>query len=269
MKIGMFDSGMGGLALLHKALESYPAEEYIYYADLENVPYGEKTNEQIISYAVTATEFMTSQACDAIVVACNTATSVAIETLRKMFSLPIIGVEPAVKPAVTHAGHLKVLVMATPVTVREAKLRELIISLDAQSDVFLLPMPELVKIAEREDFSSDAAKNYIKDRLSGLDLDEYSDLVLGCTHFNYFKDTLAEILPKHISIIDGSGGTVQHLANLLSLQKSSCAPHFSLFTTGGKPASEELTAKAARMLSRLDDVEMISCGKNDIEKPES
>ncbi len=261
MKIGMFDSGMGGLVLLHKALELYPSEEYIYYADLENVPYGEKTHEQILSYAVNASRFMADEGCDAIVVACNTATSVAIEELRKTFSIPVIGVEPAVKPAVTHEGHLKALVMATPVTVREAKLRELIISLDAQSDVFLLPMPELVKIAEREDFASDAAKNYINRQLSGINLDEYSDLVLGCTHFNYFKDTLSEILPKHISIIDGSDGTLHHLANLLSLQKSSCTPRFSMFTTGGKPASDELTARAARMLSRLDDVERISCGK--------
>lgn len=261
MKIGMFDSGMGGLVLLHKAMQTYSAEEYIYYADLDNVPYGEKTNEQILSYALKASEFMEGKECDAIVVACNTATSVAIKTLRNTFSIPIIGVEPAVKPAVTHKGHLKAIVMATPVTVREAKLHDLITSLDAQDDVTLLAMPELVKIAEREDFASDAAKNYILKQLSGVDFDEYSDLVLGCTHFNYFKDTLSEILPKHISIIDGSGGTVHHMADLLGLAERAGKADFSLFTTGGKKADTALIQKAARMLSRLDKLDTITSGK--------
>ena len=261
MKIGMFDSGMGGLVLLHKAMQTYSAEEYIYYADLDNVPYGEKTNEQIVSYAMAAAGFMAEQGCDAIVVACNTATSVSIDTLRNTFTIPIIGVEPAVKPAVTHKGHLKAIVMATPVTVREAKLHDLIQSLDAQDAVTLLAMPELVRITEREDFASDNAKNYILERLAGIDLDEYSDLVLGCTHFNFFKDTFSEILPKHISIIDGATGTLHHMADLLGISEKPGKAGFSLFTTGGKPADEALIKKAERMLERLDRIDTISCGK--------
>ncbi|MBP3814197.1 MAG: aspartate/glutamate racemase family protein, partial [Butyrivibrio sp.] len=100
MKIGIFDSGMGGLSVLHEAYHQLPDQEYIFYADTEHVPYGIKTPEQIIGYTTEIAEFLIDKGVDAIVVACNTATSVAIKELRKRFDLPILGMEPAVKPAV-------------------------------------------------------------------------------------------------------------------------------------------------------------------------
>ena len=253
MKIGMFDSGMGGLVLLHKAMQTYSAEEYIYYADLDNVPYGEKTNEQIVSYAMAAAGFMAEQGCDAIVVACNTATSVSIDTLRNTFTIPIIGVEPAVKPAVTHKGHLKAIVMATPVTVREAKLHDLIQSLDAQDDVTLLAMPELVRITEREDFASDNAKNYILERLAGIDLDEYSDLVLGCTHFNFFKDAFRAVLPLSTALIDGVEGTVNNLVS-----KTAGLPHGKVREAEYYVSGRAADSKRLEILhERLEEMEKI------------
>ena len=159
MKIGMFDSGMGGLTLLNKAVKELPNEDYVFYADINNLPYGTKSAEEIKGFADTALKFMVSRGCKAVVVACNTATSVAIESLRSKYALPILGIEPAVKPAVTHVGHKRVLVMATPVTVSQAKLHLLISSLDAEDDVDLLPMPELVRFAEREEFNSEAVYN--------------------------------------------------------------------------------------------------------------
>lgn len=263
MKIGMFDSGMGGLTLLHKALKMLPNEDYVFYADVKNLPYGTKTSEEIKTFAGDALKFMTDIGCKTVVVACNTATSVAIESLRRDFALPILGIEPAVKPAVTHKGHKRVLVMATPVTVREAKLHQLISALDAEDVVDLLPMPELVPFAEREEFDSRAVREYIENQLNGLDLSEYSDLVLGCTHFNYFKDTLADIFPSGTEIIDGSGGTIRHLGEVLSSLDISGggAGQVEFYISGGEPASHEFYEKAGRYLSRLDKMADITNGR--------
>ena len=98
--IGIFDSGMGGLTVLHQAMISLPKESYLYYADTDHVPYGLKTNEQIKEYVDDAVAFMIQKQVKAIVIACNTATSIDIESLRKRYTLPIVGIEPAVKPAI-------------------------------------------------------------------------------------------------------------------------------------------------------------------------
>lgn len=143
--IGIFDSGIGGLSVLAKIIEKLPTEEYIYYADTDNVPYGIKTNEQIKEYVKKAVDFLMDKDVKAIVIACNTATSIAIEDIRKEYSIPIIGIEPAAKPAVEKRHNKKVLLMATPVTVREEKLKKLLKKVDAEHSVDLLAMPELVK----------------------------------------------------------------------------------------------------------------------------
>ena len=150
MPVGFFDSGLGGLTVLEKALRVMPDEDYIFYADEANVPYGEKTSEQITQYARNAVNCLTERGCKAVVIACNTATSVAADELRRTFDTPIIGIEPAVKPAVEHAGGRRILVMATPVTIRESRLKGLIASLDAEDTVVLLAMPGLVRFCEAE-----------------------------------------------------------------------------------------------------------------------
>ena len=261
MKIGIFDSGMGGLSLLHKALKYLPGEDYIYYADIANVPYGSKTPEQIREYSSNAVEFMLKSDCKAVVVACNTATSVAIEFLREKYTLPILGIEPAVKPAVTHEGHKRVLVMATPVTVREAKLHLLISRLDAKADVDLMAMPDLVSFAEREEFGAEV-ENYIRARLGDTDLNQYSGLVLGCTHFNNFKDVFSKIFPKETAIIDGSRATIRHLDDVLTEKglRGGGNGTVQYFISGGNAADKEFCEKAQRFLERLEEMEKITSG---------
>ena len=118
MKIGIFDSGIGGLSVLHEAYHRLPQQEYIFYADVEHVPYGLKTPEQITEYAIENTQFLLDKGAQALVVACNTATSVAIKELRRRFDIPILGMEPAVKPAVEGTEEKRIMVIATPVTTR-------------------------------------------------------------------------------------------------------------------------------------------------------
>lgn len=213
--IGVFDSGIGGLSVLSKIVEILPNEEYIYYADTNHVPYGTKTNEQIKEYVKEAVQFLIQKNVKAIVIACNTATSIAIEYLRKKYSIPIIGIEPAAKPAVENRNNKKVLLMATPVTVREEKLKELLKTVDTSHSVDLIAMPGLVQFAEKQDFTSKEVGDYIKKQLKDYNLKEYSELVLGCTHFPFFKDILSELLPKGIQIIDGSVGVANRLKSVL------------------------------------------------------
>lgn len=213
--IGIFDSGMGGLTVLHQAMISLPKENYIYYADTDNVPYGLKTNEQIKEYVDDAVEFMVKEKVKAIVIACNTATSIDIESLRKRYTLPIVGIEPAVKPAIRINKEKRIMLIATPVTVRERKLKKLLEEVDKEGKVDLVPLPGLVKFAESEQFDTIEVEDYLKEEFKKFNLHNYSEIVLGCTHFNYFKPVIRKVFPEHIRILDGSKGTVNRLSNLL------------------------------------------------------
>ena len=218
MKIGFFDSGIGGITVLHQAMLSMPNEEFLFYADEDHVPYGLKTKEEIVRFVDQAVRFMVEKEVKAIVIACNTATSVAIGFVRKKYGIPILGMEPAVKPAVQRNSGKRVMVIATPVTVREDKLKNLLDRVDENHQVDLLALPRLVTFAEKGEFESAELKQYLSDEFSRYDLTDYSALVLGCTHFNYFKDSYAEIFPDGVDLIDGSAGTVRHLKDVLKEQ---------------------------------------------------
>ena len=213
--IGVFDSGIGGLTVLKKIVETLPNEKYIYYADTDNVPYGTKPKEEVKGYINKAVEFLVSKEVKAIVVACNTATSIAVKELREKYTIPIIGIEPAAKPAVENRENKKVLIMATPTTIKEEKLKYLLESLNAEEYVDLIPMPKLVEFAENKEFESDNVKEYIQEQLKEYNLEDYSELVLGCTHFPFFKDALSKIFPEGTHIIDGSKGVANRLKNIL------------------------------------------------------
>jgi glutamate racemase len=217
LKIGIFDSGIGGMTLLHQALVSLPNEDYIFYADTDHVPYGTKTRQQVVSYVDGVMGFMKEHGCGAVVIACNTATAVAAGLMREKYDFPIIGIEPAVKPAVSYSNGLRVLVVATPLTVREEKLRNLVERVDNEHLVDLLALPGLVGFAERGEFNSPEVTGYLRSELSKYDLNRYGELVLGCTHFNYFKDTLRLLLPDNVRLIDGSEGTINQLARVLGI----------------------------------------------------
>ena len=225
MNIGIFDSGIGGMTLLHQAMVLMPRENFIFYADTDHVPYGTKTREQVITYVDEVIRFMTDHDCKAVVIACNTATAAAAELMRgKYESLPIIGIEPAVKPAVAESEGKRVLVVATPLTVHEKKLRKLVERVDDEHLVDLLELPELVVFAEHGEFVSDRVTAYLQEKLSGYELDRYGELVLGCTHFNYFKDTFRKLIPMQMHMIDGSLGTVRQLMRVLDARQQLLEP---------------------------------------------
>lgn len=217
MKIAFFDSGLGGITVLKEALQRLPAEDYIYYADTRHVPYGPKPKEEVRGYIFEAIEYLASQHIKALVVACNTATSIAVRDLRSRYTFPVIGMEPAVKPAVrqTDASGKRVLVLATALTLKESKFKDLVQSIDPHHIVDSMPMPELVELAEQVTFDETVVVPLLRQKFSGLDLSSYGTVVLGCTHFPFFVHSFEKVLPPGTEIIDGAAGTVQQLSRKL------------------------------------------------------
>lgn len=217
MKIGFFDSGIGGISVLHDALKILPNEDYIYYADTLNVPYGSKTKEEVKKYVFDSIDFIIKQGVKAIVIACNTATSVAINELRNKYDIPIIGMEPAVKPAIekNKNSNKRVLVTATQLTLKEEKLQNLISKLDNENIVDLLPLPGLVKFAEKFEFNEEEVIQYLSKQLKDYDITKYETIVLGCTHFTFYKNMFRKIFGNDINIVDGNYGTITNLRRIL------------------------------------------------------
>ena len=213
MKIAFFDSGIGGLSVLAEALRRFSGAEFLYFADEDHVPYGTKSRAEIVRLSLDAVGFLVSRGADAVVVACNTATSAAISELRGTFSVPVIGMEPAVKLAADSFGARPTLLIATPLTIAGEKLARLVGRLECET--WSLPLPRLVEFAQDLEFDSPAVRAYLQGELAKFELERLGSLVLGCTHFNYFKDVLREILPPHVRIIDGIDGTLNRLASEL------------------------------------------------------
>lgn len=215
MRIAFFDSGIGGITVLKEALDLLPAEKYYYYADTLNVPYGTRDKEEVRRLVIEAVDFIAGQGIKALVVACNTATSIAVGELRKKYNFPVIGMEPAVKPAVENCKDKRVLVLATPLTLKEEKFQNLVARVDHENKVDILPFPELVELAEAYSFEDNIIIPCLEKKFSLLKMEEYGTVVLGCTHFPFFKNYFQKILPGHIDIIDGNKGTINHLKNVL------------------------------------------------------
>ncbi|MEF2965340.1 glutamate racemase [Paenibacillus sp. M1] len=217
MRIAFFDSGLGGLTVLSAAMKKLPKEDFLFYADTLHVPYGSKPGEAVKQYIHESVKTIMREEVKAIVVACNTATSLAIAELRSMYDIPVIGMEPAVKPAVeqNRATGKRVLVFATPLTLKEAKYIDLVKRVDDMNIVDSIPLPELVQYCEALNFDKGVIADYLAGKLDGVDLNQYGTVVLGCTHYPFYGKLLADILPPHIQIIDGRTGTVNRLVQVL------------------------------------------------------
>jgi glutamate racemase len=246
--IGFFDSGIGGLTVLHDALRILPNEHYLYFADSDNSPYGTRPKEEVRQLVFQAIRFLADRQVKAIVVACNTATSVAIEDLRSQYAIPVIGMEPAVKPAVEAAAPKKVLVFATELTLKEEKLHRLVARVDTGQLVDYMPLQELVRYAERFEFSADRIVPYLRDKFAEIDFSEYGAVVNGCTHFIFFNDSLRKVLPPHVRIIDGNAGTVNNLQHKIAGQLND-GPGSVEYFRSGKPGDPQFFEKYLSYLS--------------------
>ncbi|MFT8872995.1 MAG: glutamate racemase [Sporolactobacillus sp.] len=258
MKIAFFDSGIGGLTVLHEAQKLMPDEDYLFYADTAHVPYGEKSKEQVRAYVLEAARFIAGQDVKALVVSCNTATSIAIEDLRRQYRFPVIGIEPAVKPAVavSRRNRKKVLVVATALTLKEVKFHQLVERLDNEDVVDCLPLPGLVRLAEQFCFDRARVLVYLREATAALQLSEYGTVVLGCTHFPFFKDSIQLLFPEGTAIVDGSIGTVRQLQHRLQVlgQLGGGSGIIDFYRSSVKVNDPELLQTYQRLLQKLDNL---------------
>lgn len=214
--IGIFDSGVGGISVLREAVKGLPDEDFIYYGDSKNAPYGEKSVEEIQQLVFSVTEKLMERQVKAIVVACNTATSAAIDKLREKYkNMPVIGIEPALKPAIKLKRDGKIIVMATPVTLKENKFMNLMKKYEEVADIVPVPCPGLAEIIEEGHFDGPIVNDYIETKLSTYKKHKIAAVVLGCTHYPFVKDEISKIINDDIPIIDGSEGTIKQLKRKL------------------------------------------------------
>ncbi len=213
--IGVFDSGVGGLSLVLDLRRLLPNEDFIYYGDRANAPYGAKTHEEILEISKEIVDTLLARGAKAIVVACNTATAVAIEPLRASYpDLPIIGIEPAVKPA-RIAGCKRVLVLATPVTVNESRFAALLQANSCEGCEFIgVPCHELAYMIEN-DISSEEIEAYMSSVFEPYRSKGFDGIVLGCTHYPLVREEIKRAAGEGVRVFDGSDGTARHTKALL------------------------------------------------------
>lgn len=216
LAIGIFDSGMGGISVLAQLIKLMPNEKYIYYGDSKNAPYGVKDPKEVRKLCINICDFFIDKGVKAIVVACNTATSAAINELRERYDIPIIGMEPALKPAATMVTDGKIVVMATEMTLKEKKFSALMDKYSDKKDILKLPCPKLVEIIEAGVIEGKDVERSIKDCFDGINMNEVSSIVLGCTHYIFLKDDIRNFVGDKVNIIEGNEGTARHLNNILN-----------------------------------------------------
>lgn len=221
MRIAFFDSGIGGLTVLHEALKYSNGIDYLYYADTANIPYGTKRAASISKLVTKAVDFLMDRQIDALVLACNTATSVVVKQLRQKYSIPIIGMEPAIKPAIEINQGKKILLCATERTLQEKKLSKLIEKSNLKDLIVKRSLQPLVSFAEKRSFRGTEVKKYLRDALQDVQAEEFESIVLGCTHFLFFKSLINDLTGGVLQIVDGNAGTVKHLFNRLHIPAKS------------------------------------------------
>ena len=213
--IGVFDSGVGGLTVLAEIRRELPAEDLLYVADSGHAPYGDKAPAAIEARAVLVTEFLIAQGAKAVVVACNTATGAAARLLRSRYPVPIIAMEPAVKPAVFESRSGVVGVMATRATLASAKFQDLIDRLGGAAEVLLQPCPGLVERVEAGDLAGEGTRALVADYLAPL-LERGADhIVLGCTHYPHLRPLIEDLAGPAVRVLDSGPAVARQVRRRL------------------------------------------------------
>ncbi|MGB5819631.1 MAG: glutamate racemase [Saonia sp.] len=213
--IGIFDSGVGGTSIWKEIHKLLPREHTIYLADSYNAPYGEKTRDQILRLSIKNTEFLLDKGCKLIVVACNTATTNAIDHLRANYKVPFIGIEPAIKPAALQSSSKTVGVLATKGTLSSDLFHSTAENHASGIEIIEREGTGLVHLIEMGKTHAQETKELLHRFIDPMLEKEIDYLVLGCTHYPYLLPVLKEILPKHVKIIDSGEAVARQTSNVL------------------------------------------------------
>jgi len=220
MPIAVFDSGLGGISVLKELVRLMPRENYIYYGDSKNAPYGTKSIREVCDLTLANIDFLIKKkTAKAIVVACNTATSAAVAILRETHPfMPIIGIEPAIKPAVMEKLHGRILVLATEMTLREQKFSLLVEKYRDCGEIITLAAPGIVELVEKGLTEGPELDHYLEKLLEPYRQQPIDAIVLGCTHFPFVNGGIRKTLGYDVTIYDGSLGTAKEAERQLILR---------------------------------------------------
>ncbi|MFZ5595650.1 MAG: glutamate racemase [Bacillota bacterium] len=213
--IGVFDSGIGGLSVLTEIRKMLPAEDIIYYADSANCPYGHKSPDEIISRSSIICDFLLSLGSKILIVACNTASVAGLDTYRQKYQTPIIGMEPAVKPATAVTQNGKIGVLATGVTLSGNRFSSLLQRYQNGSDVYSQPCPGLVELVEAGRHNSPETTRLLEKYIRPLLEKGVDTIVLGCTHYPFLKASVQAITGPRIAIIDTGEAVARQVKRVL------------------------------------------------------
>lgn len=226
--IGVFDSGIGGLTVVKRLSSVLPRESIVYFGDTARVPYGSKSNATVIDYAIQDSTFLLSKNVKAVVVACNTASSIAIPELRKKFDVPIIGVIlPGADMAVNETKNGKIGVIGTRATISNQAYSKAIKDIDSKIEVFEKACPLFVPIAEEGWTHHRATYEIAEEYLKELREKDIDTLVLGCTHYPILADVIQEVIGKDVKLIDSGIATaevVRKEINRIGFETNSAVP---------------------------------------------
>lgn len=214
--IGLFDSGVGGTSIWKEVHTLLPNESTLYLADSKNAPYGQKSKEEIIELSIKNTEFLLNENCKMILVACNTATTNAIKTLRQTYDIPFIGIEPAIKPAALHSKTNCIGILATQGTLNSELFHQ---NVALYSDVKIIEQIGfgLVQLIEEGKMHSVEMTQLLHDYLEPMVTQNIDYLVLGCTHYPYLLPQIKKIIPSHIKIIDSGEAVARQTKHILEI----------------------------------------------------
>lgn len=216
--IGVFDSGVGGISVLRELIKIMPQENYLYFGDSENAPYGTKDLETVRQLTIHHVEKLMEQGAKSVVVACNTATSAAVAVLREKYpQLPLVGIEPAIKPAAMEKPGGRIVVMATPMTLRQEKFQRLMGRYKDQVQIVPLPCPGLMEFVERGELEGEKLYGYLKDLFASIDQEPIDGVVLGCTHYPFAKSVIQRVISANVTIYDGGPGTAREMRRRLDV----------------------------------------------------
>ncbi|TWI54911.1 glutamate racemase [Pseudomonas duriflava] len=239
--VGVFDSGVGGLSVLREIRRELPGESFLYVADCGHIPYGEKTPEFIRERCVRVAEFFRARGAKAMVLACNTATMAAVADLRERYpDWPIVGMEPAVKPAAAATRTAVVGVLATTGTLQSARFAALLDRFASNIRVVTQPCPGLMERVEQGDLKGPETRRLLQGYVAPLLEAGCDTLILGCTHYPFLKPLLEELVPADISLIDTGAAVARRLSAVLKecgLAAAQGPVSHCRFWTSGKPAT--------------------------------
>lgn len=208
--IGVFDSGLGGISVLRALVREMPNENFLYYGDSANAPYGTKTLEEVRALTVASFEYLIQKGVKAVVVACNTATSAAVRYLREKYPDEIIiGIEPAIKPATNVCEQPNIIAMATPMTLKEQKFHALMDRYKDNANIMPLPCPGLVEFVEEGKVGTEEFLQFMTGLLEPFKEQKIDAVVLGCTHYPFAVSEIKKVLGDHVKLFDGAWGTAR------------------------------------------------------------